>query len=268
MTDTIIVTGANGMLGSQVVLAARRQRIQVVPLTREACDITNVSQVRDAFRPFPGATVINCAGVVPHMTVSTPRMANVNGRGPHVLARVAERVVQVSTDCVFAGKPPRGVEGYTESSRIDPADHYGRSKLSGELTGGSHLTVRGSFVGFGKWGLLAWLLGQPKNGTVKGYINWWWNGVYVRDYAEHLIRLAHHDITGIVHLIGPTVMTKHRLLAVVAKRLRPDLTVVEANAPTRRKMILASARIPPIPASWTQMLQHLEEDYHRERGSG
>ena len=182
MTDTIIVTGADGMLGRQVVRAGFQQRLAVIPLAHSRCDITNVTQVGDHLRPHPDAVVINCAGIVRGQPEGW--MDNVNGRGPHVLARFAGRLVQVSTDCVFDGKLTGDTEGYTESSPATTSDRYSQTKLQGEVTDGPHLTVRGSFIGLGQFGLIRWLLDHPQGAEVPGYLNWYWNGSYVDAEAE------------------------------------------------------------------------------------
>ncbi len=263
-TDTIVVMGAGGMLGRQVVRAAQRQNLGVVRLGHEACDITNVRQVEKWLCPHPGAIVINCAGILPERIVSDEVMQNVNAGGPHILARYAGRLVQVSTDCVFDGRPPSHVGAYTESSVTLPQDRYSTTKLAGEVTDGPHLTVRGSFVGLGKRGRIQWLLDQPRGAQVLGFVNSYWNGSYVGTFAEYLVAVAmSREVTGLLHLPGPATLSLHRVLDLIARRLRPDVTVVEARAARQKKMILASTRREPMGVSWDQMLAQLEHDYRQ-----
>lgn len=261
---TILVTGADGMLGSAVVRAAEEGAIPVVGFSKEALDITDGGQVGDALGRYPGAIVINCAGIVRGRTdVDRSRMALVNSGGPHLLAIHAGRLLQVSTDSVFDGTITEGV--YLEDSPPCPADYYGQSKLFGEVLGAPHLTVRVSFVGLGQRGLLHWLLSHPKGAEVLGFTNWLWNGWAVPSLANILLdlALAPPAVTGLIHLPGPDVVTKAWLLKEVARRVRPDLTIMEVEAPVGHRMVLMSQKLEQLELyhTWTQMLDRLEAQY-------
>ncbi len=265
MTERIIVTGAQGMLGRAVVEAAHARNLDVSALSKDAMDITDSDQVQAVLHRYRSPLVINCAGIVPGRSdVSTGRMIAVNTSGPYILAHCAKRLVNVSTDCVFDGLTfdvP-----YIEGSMGPHRDAYGRSKLEGEVRHAPHLTVRGSFVGFGERGLLRWLLDHAEGSTVPGYPMWLWNGSYVATFAEHLLDLAlDEELTGVVHLAGPQVMSKFDLLTMVAARLRPDLQVIQKQEPPRM-MLLGSTRIEPITTPWTEGMEQMERDYSRDTG--
>ncbi len=208
-------------------------------------------------------TVFNCAGIVKgRQDVAESSFAMVNTYAPRALALHTSRLLHVSTDCVFDGRITEGA--YTEASPTCPADAYGRSKLNGEVTIPPHLTVRVSFVGLGGRGLLRWLLDHPQGAIVQGYVNWFWNGWTVGAVAAQLISLALEPrITGLLHLPGPEVLTKSALLGMVANRLRPDLRVHQAFAPSASWMVLGSTvlGINAPGTTWDKMLDELEEEY-------
>ncbi len=241
---TIIVTGAGGMLGHAVLRAGARADVEVHGFTRAELDIADLASVTTAtFRLPKPHTVINCAGIVRGRDdVDEPRQWVVNAVAPRALARRFDRLVQVSTDCVFDGQLYAGGESptYNELTHVSPTDSYGRSKAHGEVSDGKHVTVRGSFIGF-EGGLLRWFLDQPPNAVVDGYEDHVWTGGYVEDYADALLDIARSPaITGIVHLVGDHI-TKADLLHNVAHLLRPDIQVRPVLAPGGpRHMVLKS----------------------------
>lgn len=258
---TIVVTGAGGMLGKAVVQAAKAAGLcQVIGYTHAELDITDPAALR-AFNPGGGpVTIINCAGIVRSRTeVSDGVQWAVNAEGPGYLSEVTDRLVQVSTDCVFSGDPTEAP--YNESSRAVPADLYGLAKWHGEFPDPPHVTVRGSFIGFDS-GLLSWFLAQPGDATVIGYTDHIWTGTYVADYADALVAIAVGDLTGIVHLVAPRT-TKAILLREIGDLLRPDIYVDPQRAPDGpRHLDLRSTRtgVPELP-EWQSSLRRLVRDY-------
>jgi dTDP-4-dehydrorhamnose reductase len=129
----LLVTGAAGMLGTDVVACAAPH--DVVALARAELDIADAAAVRAALRDARPDAVINCAawtGVDAAESAEDEATA-INGDGAgHVAAAAAEAgafVVHVSTDYVFAGDAS---EPYREADPVGPRTAYGRSKLAGE----------------------------------------------------------------------------------------------------------------------------------------
>lgn len=277
---TIVVTGAGGMLGQAVVKAAKAAgHPQVVGYTHEELDITDAAALRRfgpsarsvttaALRDFNlgGApvTIINCAGIVRGRHPAwTPDATLVNAQAPHKLAARCDRLVQVSTDCVFNGAlgPGGAIPTYNEMSPTCPTDWYGETKVAGEVRDDPHVTVRGSFIGFDS-GLLAWFLAHPEEATVPGYTDHIWTGTYVADYADALVAIASTDLTGVTHLVAPRT-TKAILLREIGDLLRPDIYVDAQTAPDGpRHMDLRSTRwgLPGLP-DWHVSLRRLARDH-------
>jgi dTDP-4-dehydrorhamnose reductase len=150
----LLVTGARGMLGQDVLAAAP----DALGVTHADMDVTDPDSVRTAVRDARPDAVINCAawtdvdGAEAHEAESD----EVNGAGAgHVAAAAAEigaTVVHVSTDYVFDGSKPAG---YVESDPTGPLSAYGRTKLAGEravaAANARHHVVRSSWL-FGAGG--------------------------------------------------------------------------------------------------------------------
>jgi dTDP-4-dehydrorhamnose reductase len=131
----LLVTGAAGMLGRDVLLAAGNAGHDVVGYGRVELDVTNPETVARRFELERPDVVINCAAWTDVDGAETAEEAAfaINGKGAgNVAAAAAEieaRVLHVSTDYVFDGA--KGAP-YVESDQPAPRSAYGRTKLAGE----------------------------------------------------------------------------------------------------------------------------------------
>jgi dTDP-4-dehydrorhamnose reductase len=131
----ILVTGAAGQLGGDVVRAAERAGHDVTGYDHRQLDITDQDAVARAFESDRPQAAVNCAAYTDvDRAEGEPETAmEVNGIGAGRVAAAAEsasaRIVQVSTDYVFDGRSRRP---YVEADQANPLSAYGRSKLAGE----------------------------------------------------------------------------------------------------------------------------------------
>jgi dTDP-4-dehydrorhamnose reductase len=128
-----MVTGAAGMLGSDAVTLLRGQGHEVIGHDRGTLDLGDEAAVTAAAR---GCDVIwNCAAwtAVDDAETMEPEALVVNGVIPGILggaaAAVGARLVQISTDYVFAGD---ATTPYAEDAATAPRSAYGRTKAVGE----------------------------------------------------------------------------------------------------------------------------------------
>ncbi len=131
-----LVLGGGGMLGRAVVAQWRRCGQAVLGLGHAQADVTDPAQVRYWTEQFRPQLLINCAAMtqVDACETQRERAFAVNGRAVVHLVQAAERVgarlIQVSTDYVFAGQ---AVTPYPETAPTGPQSVYGESKLAGEV---------------------------------------------------------------------------------------------------------------------------------------
>ena len=156
----LLVTGASGMLGCDVMRAGRRAGHELVGLGHSELDLIDADAVESAFQRLSPDAAVNCAAWTDvDGAESHPEEARaVNADGAGNLARAAEAagapLVHVSTDYVFAGDPPHDATGaprpYVESDPTGPRSVYGRTKLEGELevlaASGRHVVARSSWL--------------------------------------------------------------------------------------------------------------------------
>ena len=144
----ILITGGNGQLGSELqrILAEGRaeigvipncyQHAEVIPTDVDTLDITNAPAVMEYVQQGKFDLIVNCAAMTNVDGCESAEAAAmlVNAEAPKNLAQAAEAVgaklVQVSTDYVFAGTDPMP---RVESDATGPVSAYGRSKLLGEI---------------------------------------------------------------------------------------------------------------------------------------
>ena len=131
----LLVAGAAGMLGRDVMLAAGNAGHDVVGFGRAELDVTDPAGLEKKLDLERPDVVINCAAWtdVDGAEESEEAAFAVNGTGAGNIAAAAAKVgaaiVYVSSDYVFDGA--KGAP-YVESDQAAPLSAYGRTKLAGE----------------------------------------------------------------------------------------------------------------------------------------
>ncbi len=131
----LAIIGAAGMLGRDVLAAAKAVGHEALGFPRADLDITDATAVADALRDARPDVVFNCAGWtdVDGAERDEAGALAVNGAGAGHVARGAAAcgawTIHVSTDYVFDGSK---CAPYVESDPVGPLSAYGRSKLAGE----------------------------------------------------------------------------------------------------------------------------------------
>lgn len=134
----ILVTGANGMLGRDLLT---RFGDSARGVGRDELDVANRTAVGDLLAALRPRVVVNTAAYtdVDGCESDRQRAFAVNGDGVRHLADacagLGALLVQVSTDYVFDG---RKGQPWQEEDPVNPLSVYGRSKLAGEEHARSH----------------------------------------------------------------------------------------------------------------------------------
>lgn len=131
----ILVTGADGQLGSELMRRATQYQVTAIGLVRAQLDITDASAVRQTVLGSRAAAVVNAAAytAVDKAESETTRAYAVNRDGTAYLAAACAEakipLIHVSTDYVFDGSKSTP---YTEDDPVQPVSVYGASKEAGE----------------------------------------------------------------------------------------------------------------------------------------
>jgi len=204
----ILVTGANGQLGQELVRLPARPDIEIAGFGRDELDVTDPEQCRNVIGSYKPEVVIHCAAYTKvDQAESEPDEAyRVNADGTRNAALAAEQIgakfVYISTDYVFDGKANAP---YRENDRTDPQSVYGKSKLAGEQwvqsLSSRYFIVRTSWV-FGKYGsnfVKTMLRLAEERDSLKVVSDQVGSPTYTLDLAQFLLELVQTDHYGIFH---------------------------------------------------------------------
>lgn len=131
----LLVTGARGQLGHDVVAAATAAGDDVIGCDHAALDVTDRDAVLGTITSVRPDAVVHCAAwtAVDACEADQTKAFMANALAVRWVAEACERagahLVHVSTDYVFDGTLDRP---YTEWDATGPASVYGASKLAGE----------------------------------------------------------------------------------------------------------------------------------------
>jgi dTDP-4-dehydrorhamnose reductase len=191
-----MVTGAAGMLGRDVMLAAGNAGHQVIGYGHSELDIADAGSVSAKLEGERPDVVINCAAWtdVDGAEGAEEAATAVNGEGAGnvaaAAATVGASVVYVGSDYVFDGS--KGAP-YVETDQTAPLSAYGRSKLAGEeatrAANKRHFVVRS-----------AWLFGTGGG-----------------NFVETMLRLAadHGEVLVVRDQVGSPTYTWHLAYGIV-----------------------------------------------------
>jgi len=203
----VVVTGAQGQLGSDLISVLRNQS-EVIGLGRKECDITNEAQCIAVINQYKPDVVIHAAAytAVDLAETEADQAFAVNSYGTRNVVLAAEaahaKCCVISTDYVFDGT---GVLPYSEYDQTNPQSTYGKSKLAGErLTetlSSKYFIVRTSWV-YGKSGnnfvktMLKLCSEKDRLKVVHDQIG---SPTYTVDLAQFLAELVQTERYGIYH---------------------------------------------------------------------
>jgi dTDP-4-dehydrorhamnose reductase len=242
----VLVTGAAGQLGTDVVAHCLDMGDEVVAVDRAMLDITDDGAVRDVVGSARPDAVINTAAytAVDACEANVDHATAVNATAVRSIAEVCgdvgARLVHVSTDYVFDGTLDRP---YREDDATNPQSVYGKTKLAGELAAGPDAAIART----------SWVCGAHGNNVVKLVLrlaNATTDLAFVddqrgcptftADLAPALRAMAFDGRTGIHHLTNQRAVSWYEFVR--------EILEVAGYDPRRVRPISTSDLDPPRPA--------------------
>lgn len=128
MSDNILVTGANGQLGTEF----KKLLPNAIFAGADVLDITDLDAVKNFVQKNSIKIIINCAAytAVDKAEDEIELAKKINEDGPRNLALSGTKIIHISTDYVFDGN---NYKPYLPQDKTNPISVYGRTKLAGEL---------------------------------------------------------------------------------------------------------------------------------------
>jgi dTDP-4-dehydrorhamnose reductase len=280
----VLVTGAGGQVGSEVVAALARHpgQPEVLALAHADLDLADREQIEQVVGSFAPDAIVNPGALtnVDGCEGDPDRAFSVNALGPRFLAlagaRIGAHLVHVSTDYVFDGTAGRP---YHEWDDTNPISFYGRSKLGGEVEVARHAS---------SWAIArtAWVFGNRGRDFVQlaldaaagadyGFVDdQTGSPSYAPDIAQVLVQLALQRVPGLFHAVNEGVCTRYQMAVDVLelRGLDPALLKVVSTAdlgrPAPRPEFSAMSNL-ALPAAGVPRLRHYRDalaDYLAEPG--
>jgi dTDP-4-dehydrorhamnose reductase len=205
----VLVTGATGLLGTEVVAAATSRGHHVCACGRSDLDVTDPTAVMSRVEALEPEVIVHCAAYTAvDGAEHEPDLAmRVNRDGArHVAsaaAPVGARMVYVSTDYVFDGT--KG-SPYLPSDAVAPLSLYGRSKLAGEsavlsaLEGAMVVRTCWLYGGARRTFLSAMLERAARGETLTVVEDEIGRPTWARNAAVAILDLLEHGVAGVWHV--------------------------------------------------------------------
>jgi dTDP-4-dehydrorhamnose reductase len=218
----VFVTGGTGLLGRHLLRGAEQHGWEVIAPGSTALDIRDAAAVSDQVAAARPDSVVHLAYRGNDPAVIVDGSTNVARAAAHVGARL----VHLSTDVVFGGRP----EPYGEDDDLSPITDYGRWKAQAEQSVAAAcpqaVLVRTSLI-YATDGpcplvddVAAALAGRS---TIRFFTDEVRCPVHAADLARAVAALAERpDIAGPLHIAGPEALSRADIAARVARWLRLD----------------------------------------------
>jgi len=204
-----LITGAGGMVGTDLRNELVAQGAELVALAKGDLDITDAGSVRSVVAAARPDVIVNAAAYTKvDDAEKQEHLANaINGSAVEFLAAAADAagalLIHLSTDFVFNGEK---TTPYEVNDKTSPLSAYGRSKLLGEVAATQakqHLIIRTAWL-FGVHGpnFVEAIRNQIRKGTnpLRVVNDQRGRPTYTPHLARAILRLAHSDSArGIVH---------------------------------------------------------------------
>ncbi|MDP9222695.1 MAG: SDR family oxidoreductase [Actinomycetota bacterium] len=239
----MLVTGASGLLGSNLVLTAAERGLPLVatygrrttrlPCARNlALDLLDEEATRQLFDSVRPTWIVHCAAAtdVDWCEANPDEAYRINAEVPRRLALIASeldaRLAFISTDSVFDGQ--RGF--YDESQEPSPVNVYAQTKVTAEAfvaTGApANLVIRTNFFGWspaGRHGLAEWVVLRLESGLpVPAFFDVRFSPLLVTDLAHLVLDMIAAGLRGLYHVTASDSCTKYEFAIKLAQSLGLD----------------------------------------------
>lgn len=230
----VVVTGAMGQLGQDVVKELARKNHEAFGIDREQVDITIEADVQAYISEVKPDVILHCAAYtnVDAAEENEEVAYQINALGTENLAKAAKQVgskmLYISTDYVFGGM---ATEPYEVDEPTKPLGAYGRTKLAGEEFLQKNLDqffiVRTAWV-FGIYGQnfvkTMLRLGEERGevGVVHDQVG---SPTYTVDLAGLMVELMESDQYGIYHATNSGVCSWYEFAVEIFKQAGMNVKV-------------------------------------------
>ena len=236
----ILITGVNGQVGHALMRELTEH--ELIGLTRQDCDLTNLDQIRKVIDQRQPDIIINPAAFTKvDQAEDEPELAfKINRDAPKLMAEKAGEyhipLIHLSTDYVFDGEKE---SAYVEDDPTHPLGFYGQSKFAGEEViqeiGGLIYIFRTSWV-YSNIGNNFYLTMKKLSQERKEFkvvadqfgvptSNW-----FIAEQIKHIIPQLSENNTGIYHLVPDGSCSWHEFAKAIISEANPQFNLENLHA--------------------------------------
>lgn len=209
------------------------------------CDVLNIAELKKSIDKVRPEIIINCIGLLKEQSnLKISKAIYLNSYLPQWLLEYCEqkkiKFTHISTDCVFDG-----INGnYTEQSKPNAIDNYGKTKALGEFNRKNHLLIRTSIIGFeinnNARGLLSWFLNS--RGEILGFDKVIWSGVTTLELSKGIRFSIVNGIDGLWNFTNGIPISKYQLLIKIKQTFGINKVEIKKDNQKKTDMSLKSNR--------------------------
>lgn len=294
MGSKILVFGAQGQLGHDVVFQLSSRDYEVIALGRSQLNLEDTTAISQYIHEIKPTVIINCAAytAVDRAEQEKNLAFQINRDAPEAMAIAAQEInsylLHISTDYVFDGTNYRP---YQTTDIANPLGIYGQSKLAGERAIGNvtdkYLIIRTAWVygshGTGNFVKTMLRLGAERE-ELRVVADQIGSPTWTTDLADSLVQIIPQlspNLVGIYHYTNSGVCSWYDFavgvikqaetlgLPIKTKRINP-ISTEEYPTPAKRPhySVLSHQKILPLlnssPPHWQESLENMLRAYIRQ----
>lgn len=256
---TILITGANGLLGQKLVeRLIEKGSFRILATGRGKCrlprewggytyahlDITDRDQVEEVFRKYKPSVAIHCASMTNVDQCETDRDAcfSQNVEAVDFIVKACNQhkthLIHLSTDFVFDGKSGP----YDELDTPNPINFYGLAKLESEnivrQTSTAWAIVRTGLVygisyDMSRSNIVLWVKNALESGKELTLVNdQFRTPTLAEDLAEGCLLIAEQKATGVFNISGNDYLTPYDMAIETARFFNLDVSKIKKSNST------------------------------------
>lgn len=269
---TILITGANGMLGKEACIMFKEAGYNVIGVDIDDFDITDRDAVESYLGDLKFDYILHTAAYTDVELAETKEMDcwAVNYWGTLFMSLSAERkdvpIIYISTDYVFDGKRKTP---YKACSKRHPINKYGKSKSCGEHFISQfihkHYIVRTSWL-YGKYGKnFVDTMAKKQEYDIKVVDDQRGCPTYTKDLVNAILKIINTNNYGTYNVSGGGSITWFKFAKEIYKYLgiKKNLIPIETdNSKVKRPRYSVLKNSVKMPAWQNSLKSYLEENYY------
>lgn len=254
ITKTILITGANGLLGQKLVQKlSGREAVQLIATglgpnrsaseegyVYEKMDITDPASMRAIFEQYGPTDVINSAAMtnVDQCERDREGCLKLNVTAVENLIALCKefdaKLIHISTDFIFDGEDGP----YSEKDTPNPLSYYGETKKIAEdllIASGLPYAIARTMLVYGlvadmsRSNIVLWAKGALEKGEKINVVNDQFRcPTLAEDLAEGVVLITMKDKQGVFHISGPDMHSIFDMANIVADHWELDKSLITA----------------------------------------